>query len=75
MGGNSDNLLIFQKCILGTLDTIFQGQKTFCSVGGSLSWSEMPYFYKGGPLQMVQELPLSAKCKEFFFFKQLYLVD
>ena len=27
----------------------FHGQKTFCLVGGSLSWSETPYFHKVGP--------------------------
>ena len=27
----------------------FHGQKTFCLVGGSLSWSETPYFHKVRP--------------------------
>ena len=40
------------KCMLGTLETTFHGQQTICSVGESLSWSEMPYF-KEGPLRMV----------------------
>ena len=29
---------------------VFHGQKTFSLVGRSLSWSETPYFHKGGPL-------------------------
>ena len=37
--------------MLGTLETTFHGQKTFRLVGGSLSWSETPYFHKGGPLR------------------------
>ena len=36
-------------------------QKTFRLVGGLLSWSETPYFHKGGLLQMVPKLPLSAE--------------
>ena len=47
--------------MLGTLKTIFHSQKTFHSVGGSLSWSETPYFHKGGPLQM------APKCKKKLF--------
>ena len=35
------------------LETIFNDKKTFRLVGGSLSWSETPYFYKGGLLQIV----------------------
>ena len=34
--------------MLGMLETTFHGQKTFRLVGGSLSWSEKPYFHKGG---------------------------
>ena len=40
--------------MIGTLET------TFRLVGGSLSWSEKPYFHKGVPLQMVPKLSLSA---------------
>ena len=47
--------------MLGTLETTFHGKKTFRLVGGSLSWSETPYFHKGGPLRMVPMLPLSAE--------------
>ena len=47
--------------MLGTLEATFHSQKTFRLVGGSPIWSETPYFYKGGPLQMGQKLPLSAK--------------
>ena len=43
------------------LETIFYGQKTFCLVRGSLSWSETPYFHKGRPLRMVPKLPLSVE--------------
>ena len=38
-------MAIIPKCILGMLETIFHGQKTSCLVGGSLSWSETPYFH------------------------------
>ena len=31
--------------MLGTLETDFHGQKTYRLVGGSLSWSETPYFH------------------------------
>ena len=41
---NSDHFLYIPKCIYGTLETIFHGQKTFGLAGGSLSWSETPYF-------------------------------
>ena len=52
----------------------FHGQKTFRLVGGSLSWSEIPYVHKKKPLQMEPKLPLSAeKTGKNFFFKQLYL--
>ena len=34
--------------MLGTLETIFHGQKTFRLVIGSLNWSETPYFHKNG---------------------------
>ena len=54
-------ILYIPKCILGTLETIFHGKTTFRLVGRSLSWSETPYFHKGGPLQMGPKLPLSAK--------------
>ena len=47
--------------MLRTLETIFYGQTTFRLVGGSLNWSETPYFHKGGPLGMVPMLPLSAE--------------
>ena len=47
--------------MLGKLEITFYGQKTFRLVGGSLSWSETPYFHKGGPLRMVPKLPLSAE--------------
>ena len=60
MGGNSDFLYI-PECILNTLKTIFHGQKTFHLAGGSLSWSETPYFHKGGPLLKMPKLPLSAE--------------
>ena len=40
-------------------------KKTPRLVGGSLSWSETPYFHKGGPLRMVPKLPLSAEMKGF----------
>ena len=33
--------------VLGTLEATFHGQRTFCLVGESLSWSETPYFHKG----------------------------
>ena len=33
--------------MLDTLETTFQGKKTFCLVKGSLSWWEMPDFHKG----------------------------
>ena len=58
--------------MLDTLENIFHGQKTFRLVGGSLSWSETPYFHKGGPLQMGPKLPLSAKMQDIFF-KEQYL--
>ena len=70
MGGNSVNFCRFLNvCMLGMLETTFHGQKTFCLVGGSLSWSETPYFHKGGPLRMEPKLPLSdeKKGKNFFF--------
>ena len=54
-------ILYIPKCMLGMLDTILHGQKTFRLVRGSLSWSETPHFHKGGPLQMVPKLPLSAE--------------
>ena len=57
-------LLCIPKCMLDTLETTFQGKKTFCLVKGSLSWSETPYFHKGGPLWMVPQMPLSAEMKE-----------
>ena len=38
-------LLCIPKCMLDTLETTFQGKKTFCLVKGSLSWSETPYFH------------------------------
>ena len=57
--------------MLGTLETTFHGQKTFRLVGGSLSWSEKPYFHKGGPLRIVPYLPLSAKMKEKNFCENL----
>ena len=47
--------------MLGKLETICHGQQTFRLVRGPLSWSETPYFPKGGPLQMVPMLPLSAE--------------
>ena len=55
--------------MLGTLKTIFYGQTTFCLVGGSLNWSETPYFHKGGLLRMVPNLLLSAEMlgKNTFF--------
>ena len=34
--------------MLGTLENSFHGQKSFRLVGGSLSWSETPFFSKGG---------------------------
>ena len=56
------------------LETTFHGRKTFRFVGGSLSWSETPYFHKGGPLRMVPKLPLSPEiCGKNFYVKQLYL--
>ena len=58
---NSDHFLYIPKCIYGTLETIFHGQKTFGLAGGSLSWSETPYFHQGGPLRIVSKLPLSAE--------------
>ena len=45
----------------GTLETTFHDLKTFRLVRGPPSWSEVPYFHKGGPLQMVPKLPLSAE--------------
>ena len=67
MGGNSDFFLHIPKCMLGTLEITFHGQ-FFCLVGVSLSWSETPYFDKGGPLQMVPKLPLSAEMQKKTFF-------
>ena len=70
MSGNSDNCIFLIAC-LGTLETTFGGQKNFPFGRGILSWSETPYFPKGGPLRMVPKLPLSAEMKGFFLFKQL----
>ena len=46
----------------------FHGKKTFRLVGGSLSWSETPYFHKGGPLRMGPSCLWSPKCKKTTFF-------
>ena len=54
-------ILIIWTPPLGTLETIFHGQRTYRLVGGSLSWPETPYFQKGGPWRMVPKLPLSAE--------------
>ena len=54
MGGNSEILSYIAECMLGTLKTIFHGKKTFLLFGGSLSWSEMPYFHKGDPYEWSQ---------------------
>ena len=53
--------------MLRTLKTTFHGQKTFRLVTGSLSWSETPYFHKGGPLRM------GPKLQKNCFLKQQYL--
>ena len=49
--------------MLNTLEATFHGQKTFRLVGGSLRWSETPFF-QGGPLRMGPILPLSSGKEE-----------
>ena len=54
--------LYIPKCISCTLETIFHGEKNFpFGRGIGLSWSETPYFHKGGPLLKMPKLPLSAE--------------
>ena len=59
--------------MLGTLETTFHGQKTFRLVGGSLSWSETPYFYKGVPYKWGQSCPERQNVRQKLFLKQQYL--
>ena len=54
------------KSLQGSL--LFMVKKTFRLVGGSLSWSETPYFHKGGPLRMGPSCLWSPKCKKTTFF-------
>ena len=54
-----DFLKNIPECMLGMLETTFHGQEIFCLMGASLSWSETPYFHKGG--RMGPKLPLSAE--------------
>ena len=54
--------------MLGTLETTFHGQTTFRLVGGSLSWSETPYFHKGGPLRMGQVASERQNVRRKLFF-------
>ena len=52
------------------LETIFHGKKNFGLVGGSLSWSETPYFHLRNGAKVASERQNERKK---LFFKQLYL--
>ena len=48
-------------------ETTLHGQTTFRLVGGSLSWSETPYFHKGGPYEWCQSCLCQNVKKKLFF--------
>ena len=71
MGENSDNFCTPLNIYQGTLETIFHDQKTVRLVGGPLSWSEMPYFHKGGGGALTNGAKVASERRnERILFKQ-----